>query len=565
VPVTIEACERPIMFELTQTADLSRWQGDGADRAWLAFLDDVRGFVGRERAALAPMPSLATVASKSDPARETLIAVLPFDNLSSDSEMDFFCDGVSEDIMGRIIRASKLQVVGRTSSFQFRGADKSRAAAALAASHVLDGSIRRAGNRVRITAQLTAADGNRTIWADKFDRDLSDIFAVQDEISEAIADALDIAFFPVATSKIDPVAYDLYLRGKTYEPNPQALLRKIELLQAAVQIAPHFADAWAALAFAQTLIFVETPWRERSAIKAKAEACIRRTLELDPDNSVAVLAQASLLAPFSDFLALERAIERLEHVGQNSPDILASLGYNYSWLGRIRDAAALAQRAAELDPLNRLARMNAPIFRWQSGDYEAGLAALTAANEQDPDNQHVAVVLILAHAHARDWSAVDRLTDSARLAQYPLREYSDALGLVLAMRGTNSEIRQQMLQAVTMAAEQSGHIDAAFLLWMAELGFVEEAFALLERCRLDPSGGPSDRLGTTAYRTHNLFSAAHGRLRADPRFVKLCARLGLVEYWLATQKWPDCADTVPYDFRAECEKYRDFPKDVFLA
>jgi TolB-like protein len=553
------------MFELTQTADLSRWQGDGADRAWLAFLDDVRGFVGRERAALAPMPSLATVASKSDPARETLIAVLPFDNLSSDSEMDFFCDGVSEDIMGRIIRASKLQVVGRTSSFQFRGADKSRAAAALAASHVLDGSIRRAGNRVRITAQLTAAAGNRTIWADKFDRDLSDIFAVQDEISEAIADALDIAFFPVATSKIDPVAYDLYLRGKTYEPNPQALLRKIELLQAAVQIAPDFADAWAVLAFAKTMIFVETPWRERSAIKAKAQACIRRSLELDPDNSVAVLAQASLLAPFSDFLALERAIERLEHVGQNSPDVLASLCYNYSWLGRIRDAAALAQRAAELDPLNRLARTNAPIFRWQSGDYAAGLNALTAANEQDPDNQHVAVVLILAQAHAQDWSAVDRLTDPARLAQYPLREYSDALGLVLAMRETNSEIRQQMLQAVTMAAEQSGHIDAAFLLWMAELGFVEEAFALLERCRLDPSGGPSDRLGTTAYRTHNLFSAAHGRLRADPRFVKLCARLGLVEYWLATQKWPDCADTVPYDFRAECEKYRDFPKDVFLA
>ena len=232
VPVTIEPCERPIMFELTQTAELSHWTGDAGDRAWLAFLGDVRRFVGRDQVVLAPMPSLAAVAAKSAPAPETLLAVLPFDNLSSDAEMVFFSDGVSDDILGRIMRGSKLRVIGRTSSFQFRGSDKPKAAAALGASHVLDGSIRRAGTKVRIAAHLTEAANQTTLWSDKYDRDLEDIFAVQDEISEAIAAALDAAFFPVKTEKVDPLAYELYLRGKEPDQNPEHISDNIGLLEA---------------------------------------------------------------------------------------------------------------------------------------------------------------------------------------------------------------------------------------------------------------------------------------------------------------------------------------------
>ena len=111
----------------------------------------------------------------------------------------------------------------------------------------------------------------------------------------------------------------------------------------------------------------------------------------------------------------------------------------------------------------------------------------------------------------------------------------------------------------------AGHIDARHLAFHAELGFVEESYELLDRTKLGPSGGPNDTLGNFAYRTPLLFLAAFPRLNADPRFVKLCARLGLVEYWLTTQSLPDCAEVVPYDFRAECEKYRDYPNDVFFA
>jgi hypothetical protein len=134
-----------------------------------------------------------------------------------------------------------------------------------------------------------------------------------------------------------------------------------------------------------------------------------------------------------------------------------------------------------------------------------------------------------------------------------------------ALRDPTPEMRQKMLESISRSVDLTGHADAMPFIQLAEFDFVDEAYALLDRAKLGPSGGPKDALGVNAYRTHLLFPAAYTKLRADPRFVKLCARLGLVEYWLETQQWPDCSEVVPYDFRAECEKYRDFLKDAFFA
>ena len=569
VPVMIEPCERPIMFELTQTAELSHWTGDAADRTWVGFLNDVQRFVSRERAALAPMPSLATVAAKSAPAPasapETLLAVLPFDNLSSDAEMAYFSDGVSDDILGRIMRGSRLRVIGRTSSFQFRGADKPKAAAALGASHVLDGSIRRAGNRVRIAAQLTEAASQTMLWSDKFDRDLEDIFAVQDEISQAIADALNAAFFPAKQAKVDPLAYDLFLRGKQFDSSPEAIHRNIELLEAAVKMEPAFADAWGTLAVQRYLGRVLVPWSERAPIDARIAECASRCLSLDPDNADAIIAELSMLQPFGDYLGHHAKIEQLLHVGRNSANALGVVGLYLEALGRPLEAVTISSRGAALDPLNYISNSIRAMSLWRSGAFEEGRTAEARVVETWPDSHHDLALLILAEAHAGNWAEVDRLTDPARLAQLPLREHRGVVQLVAGTRDPNVETRRAVLAPFIQMIELSGHADAATFLWIAELGGADAAYALLDRTKLGPSGGPTDVLGTNAYRTHMLFPAAYTRLRADPRFVKLCARLGLVEYWLATQKWPDCAEVVPYDFRAECEKYRDYPKDVFLA
>ena len=565
VPVTIEPCERPIMFELTQTAELSHWTGDAGDRAWLAFLDDVRGFVGKERAVLVPMPSLAAVAAKSAPAPETLLAVLPFDNLSSDAEMAYFSDGVSDDILGRIMRGSKLRVIGRTSSFQFRGSDKPKAAAALGASHVLDGSIRRASNRVRITAHLTEAANQTTLWSDKYDRELEDIFAVQDEISQAIADALNVAFFPLQKVKVDPLAYDLYLRGREVASNPETIQKNIELLEAAVRLEPDLADGWGALAVNRHYARVLVPWSERAPLDARIAECVQRCLALDPDNANATMAELSQLQPFGDYLGHHAKIERLKQIGENSPDALGWISQYLEQVGRTKETVEWAARGVALDPLNFLANCHHAFALWRSGEYEKGCAELARVADIWPDDHHILAQLILAQAHARNWAEVDRLIDPARLARYPLREHRGVVGLIAVFRDPFPENRKRLLAAITDSIDLTGHAESWTFLWLAELDFVDEAYALLDRAKLGPSGGPTDLLGARAYRTIGLFMTAYTKLRADPRFVKLCARLGLVEYWLATQNWPDCADIVPYDFRAECEKYRDFPKDVFFA
>jgi hypothetical protein len=218
-----------------------------------------------------------------------------------------------------------------------------------------------------------------------------------------------------------------------------------------------------------------------------------------------------------------------------------------------------------LDPLCQLANATYAQSLWRSGQFDQARTELERIVELWPDSHNNVAVLILACGHQLDWPAVDRLIDPARLERYPLREHRTVIGLMDLLRDPTPEKKQRLLESITARVELTGHTDAMPFITLAEFDFVDESFALLDRAKLGPSGGPKDTLGVNAYRTHLLFPAAYTKLRADPRFVKLCARLGLVEYWLATQNWPDCAEVVPYDFKAECEKYRDFPKDVFFA
>jgi TolB-like protein len=202
---------------------------------------------------------------------EPLIAVLAFDNLSSDGEMQFFSDGISEEIIQHLSRGAKLRVIGRTSSFEFRGERKADAARSLACTHVLDGSIRRAGDRVRITAHLVEASSRTTLWTDRYDRGLADIFAVQDEISESIAAALDRAFASTAAPAIEPAVYDAYLRARPASFAPDELRRHIDALEDVTRRAPAFGEAWGRLAYLRAWWHFYQPFADRPAI-----ACARR-------------------------------------------------------------------------------------------------------------------------------------------------------------------------------------------------------------------------------------------------------------------------------------------------
>lgn len=565
VPVMISPCERPIIFELTHTVELAHWQGAGNDRAWQALLADVRRLIAAPRAAPASLSNLDAIVATPLPPRETLLAVLPFDNLSSDTEMLFFSDGVSDDILGRIMRGSKLKVIGRTSSFQFRGADKPKAAAALNATHILDGSIRRAGSKVRIAAHLTETASHTTLWSERYDRDLDDIFAMQDEISEAIAQALDIAFFPANATPIDPALYDLYLRNKDFVFAADGLRNRVAALEKVTKAAPDYADGWGALGLLLGGLRRFLPYAERPAVARQAMAVTATCRRLDSDNPAALVAEAYLFDSFGNFLERHDWIQRALPLATSVASVAATIVIGYISVGRNREAIEMARCAFELDPLSGTNYSMRGQTLFGAGRNTEARDLLESYLEQSPDNYMVAGDLILINMIEANWPKLDALIDPARLAIYPLRDVSSVLPLVECLRSPTPEAKAALFEETVAPIKASGYADAIFVRTLASIGFVEDAYELLETIRLGPSGLPDDPVGMKAYAPTGLFSANFPAHRADPRFVKLCARLGLVEYWLGTQHWPDCADEVPYDFKAECERYRDYPKDVFLS
>ena len=568
LPCMIEPCERPIMFELTQTAELAHWKGAPDDRAWQAFLADVRRFVTRPTAATADPAVLAErlvdIAEAPPPPRQTMVAVLPFDNLSSDAEMVYFSDGISEDILGRLARGSDLKVVGRAASFNFRGADKARAADALKATHLLDGSIRRAGNRVRIFAHLTEASTQNTLWSERYDRDLDDIFAVQDEISEAIATALDSAFAPIQTAKIDPGIYDYYLRFRARMYDEVDLAGGITSASELIRMAPEFAEGWALLAETSAWTCVELPFAEREPLIAQAREAIARCLELDPGCPRVFGPQWILCQPFGQYLEQEQAAQKMMGHWRSLGIADFVLPYHLENVGRLRDANVVLREFAEMGASSLDLGGYRGMVLWRSGRFAEGRELLEQAIAFHPGQRYTRSALVPVFLQDGDFVALDRLLDPAVLARYPLHEYSWLTELAALARDPKPEKARAFLERMHAEYASSGAIEPFLLTVWSDLASVDEAYALAESVRFGPSGGPGDVMGTNAYHTHLLFSVTCQNLRADPRFIKVCARLGLVEYWLTTGLWPDCADETPYDFRAECEKYRNYPKDRFM-
>jgi hypothetical protein len=203
----------------------------------------------------------------------------------------------------------------------------------------------------------------------------------------------------------------------------------------------------------------------------------------------------------------------------------------------------------------------------------AALARMTAGNPADavpvfegllarvPGMTFPIPNLLRAKAFLGDWPAVEPLLESVR--KFPLREFQDGIAFIEAKRDPTPERIGGIRDALAAHVARTGWIDLARLVYAAHLGLVDETYRTVEHARLGPTGTADDILGPDAYRPALLFHTSMPELRNDPRFVPLCARLGLVEFWTTTGRWPDCVDEVPYDFRAECAKARNVPIEHF--
>ena len=266
VPVTIEACQRPIIFELTHTADLSGWRGDPDDRAWQGLVADVSRLVEiqsapRDIQAGTAIASPASRPSETAPPSRPGVVILPFVNMSGDPEQEYFSDGVTEDIITDLGRVSALSVASRNAAFSYKGKTVAPAqlARALKVTHVLEGSVRKSGNRVRITAQLLEAATDTQVWAERYDRTLDDIFAIQDDISTAIVAALKVKLLPAEKAAIEQrstsnsEAYELFLMARGFHRKGSERLKPVivRICRRVVELDPDFAKGWALMSLAE--------------------------------------------------------------------------------------------------------------------------------------------------------------------------------------------------------------------------------------------------------------------------------------------------------------------------
>ncbi|MDH3440365.1 MAG: hypothetical protein OEM63_06420 [Gammaproteobacteria bacterium] len=491
---------------------------------------------------------------------EIVLAVLPFDNLSSDPETQFFSDGISEEIIQRLSRGAGLTLIGRTSSFQFRGERKGEAARALGCSHVLDGSVRRAAGRARINAHLVDTSTSKTLWSDRYDSSLEDMFAVQDEISESIAGALDRAFSSYSSAVDDPEVYDLYLRGSLKSYAPDELRASIGLLELATQRAPQFTEAWARLAYSRAWLRFYEPFAERAASAVQIRHDAQKALEQDPGNIDALMADLFSLAPFGQF---NEAYDILDRVRQapGTGDAKKYVGWYLRHFGFIQQSLLEDERTYLSNPLDPMCANIAGLARTAAGRAEEAVPLFESLMARNPEMTFPFTNLLRAKALLEDWAGVDELLELSK--ERTLREFEDGLSFIRAKRDGSPESIGRWREEFEARVEKTGCADVARLVYAAHLGLVDEAYAAVERASLGPNGSEHDVMGPDGYRTSMLFQTGLPEIRNDPRFVNLCARLGLVEFWVSTDLWPDCTDDLPYDFKAACRNAGGTPLEEF--
>ena len=335
VPVRLEGARLPLDARALQTIDLDPAAVDPRSVPVQQMLSALDATVARQHEA-ARAPAATPAAMPAAPLRHRIaVCVLPFANMSVDPDQEYFSDGITEDIITDLSKVSALAVVSRNSVFRYKGqhVDLPRVAREFGASHVLEGSVRKADGRVRITAQLVDAASNDHVWAERYDRDLKDIFALQDEISHAIVRALQVRLLPEERQAFamrgtnDAEAYNLYLMARqlyvsTNEGDVRRAEGMIRLCQRAIGIDPDYARAWTLLALGQaTLRYM------RGGGYDSGLAAAERALALDPDLAEAHAIKAKILSEAGDYEAASPEIDIALRLDPESYEVNRAAGY----------------------------------------------------------------------------------------------------------------------------------------------------------------------------------------------------------------------------------------------
>jgi adenylate cyclase len=452
------------------------------------------------------------------PLRGPSIAVLPFVNMSEDAANVYFSEGLSEELINTLARLPNLRVIGRTSSFQFRDRpeDLRVIAGKLGVAHVLEGSVRKIGDRVRVNAQLVSAIDGAELWSGSYERSLGDAFAIQDEIVGDVVKALRVRLLDThassSASPSDPEAYALVLRGHYFlEKNTTADLRKAEALyREAVRRAPDYAKAWAGLAavyYAQTSYGHLPVATGLQAIRSAAE----KALSLDPDLVAGHYVMASLQMNYDwDWAAAEASLNRAHALAPGDPAVLRQAGTLKLTQGRVGEAIALDRQSLELDPLDLTTLNNLAIAQYYAGHLDDGEATVRKLMELAPQSDGASYLLgLIALARDRPQDALDAFARESG-------EVWRLQGRALALHALG---QPAAADAAMAALERKFGADSAFQIAEARAfrGETDAAFAWLDRAYAQRDGGLAEIRGDPLLR----------RLENDPRHAAFLRRMRL--------------------------------------
>jgi serine/threonine-protein kinase len=369
--------------------------------------------IGEVRAAL---EQAATKPAEKQPS----IAVLPFANMSADKENEYFSDGLAEEILNLLAKIPGLKVIARTSSFAFRGKEQdiTKIAEALRVQNILEGSVRKAGSRIRITAQLIhAADGTH-LWSERYDRDMTDVFAIQDEIGQAISEALQVRLAPRATV-VNIEAWQLCLKGEFHRLRftPESLAKAKEYFEQALAIDPNYAHAYNRLALYYYMLGL-LGIKPIGDMAPLAKAAAAKALTIDPTNSESDSALAVMAAAFDyDWKAAENHLRKATAAGASARTHYLYAVYYLLPLGRVPEAMERSQLALESDPLSMLLHFGMAWCMYCARRYSESIECAQRSFEIDPNYYMNWLTMGLAQLGARKReeaiASIQRVTELA--------------------------------------------------------------------------------------------------------------------------------------------------------
>lgn len=491
-----------------------------------------------------------TVNMGTSPSRDAVtIAALPFANLSGDASQEFFSDGITEEINTALAKVLGLSVIARTSAFALKGENKDARTLGqvLGASHLIEGSVRKAGQRVRIASQLVRASDGVELWSQSYERNLTDIFAVQEEIATSIIGALRV---PLGLShgenlvnnrSIDPEFYEDYLRGKALweARTPSGVADNPTLAEAAVLLAgvvaknPAYAPAWAFLGGvyfslashnSATLADIAEARAAADEFRIKGEAADQKSGQLDANFAMAHNGLAVFAWTRAKPLEAEELFKKALALDPLEPSALGAYGIRIGSAGRLKEALDLTERAHRVDPFYPNVGSFTVDNRWLNGQTEAALALAKTLRPRDR-----ATSLALIYASLRRFGeAADALMELA--GDDPHSDAAEAARLL------------RMAPAKPASTGTLPRLPPGLSMLYLYLGAPERALEPYER--LADVGFISGNRGT-------VWHADYAPVRKTERFKALMKKAGLVEYW-RVKGWPEqCHPTTGDDF--ECD------------